>query len=70
MNESEQALFDRISQFSFDEGDVGPTFARRLADENGWTVGYTHRAVKEYKRFMFLAVVAGAKGHYSYSTSR
>ena len=58
MNESEQALYDRISQFSFDDGNVELTFARRLARENGWTQAYTARVIDEYKRFAFLAVVA------------
>lgn len=59
MNETQQALYDRVSKFSFDEGDAELTFARRLARENGWTDGYTNRAIEEYKRFMFLAVIAG-----------
>jgi len=56
MNEMQQALCDRISRFSFDEGEVALSFARRLARENGWTADY---AIKEYRWFIFLAVVAG-----------
>ena len=59
MNEAEQALYDRILQFSFDEGNEALTFARRLARETGWTPNYTARVIDEYKRFIFLAVVAG-----------
>ncbi len=59
MNDSQQALSDRISQFSFDEGTEQLTFARRLARENSWPLEYTHRVIEEYKRFMFLAVSAG-----------
>ncbi|MGH8607132.1 MAG: glycine-rich domain-containing protein [Gammaproteobacteria bacterium] len=58
MNESQQAFYDRISQYSFDEGDEELTFAGRLARENGWTPSYTARVIEEYKRFVFLAVVA------------
>ncbi len=59
MNEDEQALFDRISRCAFDQGDEQLTFARRLARENDWTKAYTARVIYEYKRFIFLAVVAG-----------
>jgi len=59
MNESQQGLYERISQFSFDEGEVALSFARRLARENGWAADYTRRAIEEYRRFIFLAVVAG-----------
>ena len=55
MNESQQGLYERISQFSFDEGDVALSFARRLARENGWTADYAGRAIEEYRRFIFLA---------------
>ena len=59
MNETEKALWDRISQFSFNEDAEELTFARRLARENAWTREYTERAINEYKRFVFLAVAAG-----------
>ncbi len=59
MTDTEQVLWDRIASFSIDEGDEALTFPRRLARENGWTTAYANRAIEEYKRFMFLAVVAG-----------
>ena len=59
MNKNEQSLFDRISQFSFDDGDPELTFAGRLARDNRWTEAYTARVIDEYRRFAFLAVVAG-----------
>ena len=58
MNEAQQNLYRRVSEFSFDEGDEELPFARRLARENGWTSTYAGRALEEYKRFMLLAVVA------------
>jgi hypothetical protein len=45
--------------FSFDEGTPALPFEARLARENGWTRDYTRRAIEEYRRFMFLAAVAG-----------
>lgn len=59
MHDSERALFDRISQFTFDEGGEELTFAGRLTRENGWTTAYSRRVIDEYRRFVFLAMVAG-----------
>ena len=59
MTETEQALWKRIASFSVDEGDEALTFASRLARENRWTDAYAVRAIEEYKRLIFLAVVAG-----------
>ena len=54
-----QELLRRLAAFSFDEGTPALPFAVRLARENGWSPGYAGRVVEEYRRFMFLAVVAG-----------
>ncbi len=52
-------LADRISSYRFNDGGESLTFERRLAMENGWAPDYTRRVVDEYRKFMFLAVVAG-----------
>lgn len=54
-----QALWDRITAFAFSADDEQLTFAQRLARENGWTLAYAERVIGEYRRFMYLAVVAG-----------
>jgi hypothetical protein len=54
-----QTLLDRILTYSFDDGDVAFPFADRLARENCWSRSYAKRVIAEYRRFMFLAVVAG-----------
>lgn len=59
MNREQQQLWDRIMAFSIDEGDEQLTFGKRLARENGWSHAFADRVVDEYKRFMFLAIVAG-----------
>ncbi len=52
-------LWEKLSRFSVDvKGAVYPLSAR-LSDEQDWTSEYTARALAEYKRFMFLAAVAG-----------
>lgn len=52
-------LLRKIEQFDIDGGPVKLTFPRRLARENGWTVSFSNRVVDEYKRFVYLAMVAG-----------
>ena len=59
MNATTQSLYDRICQFSFDEGHEDLSFSDRLARENGWTPAYAARVIEEYKRFAFLAVASG-----------
>jgi uncharacterized protein (TIGR04222 family) len=60
MNEAEaSARWRRIEEFDFDEPGVGLTFAGRLARENGWSIGLSRRAMREYRRFLFLALTAG-----------
>lgn len=60
MTPSEATLLRRIQDFSID-GDTSPAlpFALRLARENGWTLEHAQRVVREYKRFVFLAMTAG-----------
>ncbi len=54
-----QELADRISGYRFDLEGTSLTFERKLARENGWSAAYTRQVVDEYRKFMFLAVVAG-----------
>jgi hypothetical protein len=62
MNTQELALYERIQQFSLDDIDVKFPFSQKLAKENNWTDEYTQRVIDEYKKFVFLAVVAGHTG--------
>ncbi|MEM8717718.1 MAG: DUF2207 domain-containing protein [Cyanobacteria bacterium P01_G01_bin.39] len=59
MNNEQKQLLKRIEEFSLDKPDVNLTFSQRLARENNWSIDYTHKVIKEYKKFIFLAVVAG-----------
>jgi hypothetical protein len=59
MNASEQELYQRIERFSIDCGTEALTFAARLARENAWSPVFAARVIDEYKRFVFLAMVAG-----------
>ncbi|MGB6167728.1 MAG: hypothetical protein WBF52_09095, partial [Geitlerinemataceae cyanobacterium] len=59
MNAKNIQLYQRIQDFSIDLSDSKFPFSQRLAKENGWSAEYTQRAIAEYKKFVFLAVVAG-----------
>jgi uncharacterized protein (TIGR04222 family) len=53
------ALHQRLQAFCFDRPDSPLSFSQRLARENHWSWEFAERAIVEYKRFAFLAVVAG-----------
>ncbi|MBD2539928.1 hypothetical protein [Coleofasciculus sp. FACHB-SPT36] len=59
MKAQQAELYQSIQEFSLDDPGAAFPFSKRLARENGWTVQYTQRAINEYKKFIFLAVVAG-----------
>jgi hypothetical protein len=60
-------LWERIEAFSFDDNRSTLGFTARLANEQGWTDALAQRAIAEYKRFMYLTVVAGHKVTPSYT---
>jgi hypothetical protein len=59
MNLEQQQLWAKIKSYSFDKPDVNVTFSQRLAKENNWNIEYTNRVIEEYRKFTFLAIVAG-----------
>ncbi len=59
MNAKQAALWDRISKFQLDDPDAEFQFSARLARENGWSRAFALNVVEEYRRFVFLAMVAG-----------
>jgi uncharacterized protein (TIGR04222 family) len=59
MDAQPAALLEKIRAFRFEQGPTSITFADRLAKENGWRIAYADRVIEEYKRFLFLAMVAG-----------
>jgi hypothetical protein len=54
-----QLLWRRIAAFPIDDGDAKLPFSRRLARENAWTHEQALAVIEEYRRFVFLAMVAG-----------
>ncbi len=58
MNPIEADLYKRICEFELDEPGASFPFSHKLARECQWTNAYTFRAIQEYKKFMFLGMVA------------
>lgn len=52
-------LWRELEAFSIDKPGAPYPFSARLADEQDWTSDFSLRAISEYKRFIFLATVAG-----------
>ncbi|MEZ5476117.1 MAG: hypothetical protein R3E95_01025 [Thiolinea sp.] len=54
------ALWRQLEAFRFDRTpDPDLSFQQRLAEENGWTEQQAAQAIEEYRRFLYLAEVAG-----------
>ncbi len=52
-------LLARIQAHGFDAPDDPLGFESRLADDNGWTLGYALAVAEEYRRFLVLTQLAG-----------
>jgi len=52
-------LWTRLEALDFDVEGAAFPFAARLARDNNWSEAYSARVIDEYRRFVFLAVVAG-----------
>ncbi len=53
------ALYEKICSFSLDAAESSLMFSQRLAQENDWNYAYALQVIEEYKKFVFLALVAG-----------
>ncbi len=56
MTAEQGELLRQIEAFQFENGECTLTFIARLARENGWARSYAERVVREYKRYVFLAM--------------
>ncbi len=57
--ESQQVeLYARIQALTIDQPGASFPFSERLAREHQWSLLYTQRVIEEYKKFLFLAIVA------------
>lgn len=53
------ALWQRIENHPFEVPACGTDLTRRLAREQRWSLTHARRALQEYRRYVFLACVAG-----------
>lgn len=51
MDAQQQELYQRIQAYPLDSPDDPHPFSAKLAKENGWSLGYTQRAIDEYRKF-------------------
>jgi hypothetical protein len=58
MTPTEQELYQRICQFNLDTPGVVFPFSHKLSWLCRWSEIYTVRVIQEYKKFLFLAMVA------------
>ena len=58
MNPAEQNLYKRICNFNLDTPISIFPFSHKLSWEYRWSEIYTIRVIQEYKKFVFLAMVA------------
>lgn len=56
---ADHPVWTALSRYSIGPENAALPFSTRLARENGWRPGHAERVIAEYKRFCFLAVVAG-----------
>lgn len=52
-------MWVKLEGFQLDKENAVFGFSTRLVRENGWTRAYTARVIREYKRFILLAMHAG-----------
>ncbi len=58
MSRDVETVRRKVEAFEIDDPESVESFSERLARENDWTLQYTHRVIKEYKRFVVLALTA------------
>lgn len=55
----QQELWTKLEALALDDPRGDFTFSDRLARENGWSKGFALEVVEEYRKFLFLAAMAG-----------
>ncbi|WBV59310.1 hypothetical protein PFY12_09585 [Chryseobacterium camelliae] len=50
-------LWNRLQGFSLDNPNVDFPFSKKLAKEENWTIGFTKKAIEEYKKFVYLCCI-------------
>ena len=58
MSDDQRQLYQRLQMYELHDPDHEIGFVDHLMRNNGWSHGFALRAIEEYKRFVFLAMVA------------
>lgn len=58
-NDSQRDLWRRLCTHRFEQPELALDFTHKLAREQGWSLEYARCAVNEYRRYCFIACVAG-----------
>lgn len=54
MTKGENQLWEKITQFNFNDEDNYFKFVDRLARENDWSLDYAKKVIEEYRKYLFL----------------
>jgi hypothetical protein len=54
----QKTLWNKISEFPLNEPEAAVTFSDKLKEQQQWTISYTERVIEEYRKFIFLCMVA------------
>lgn len=57
MTPEQSQLWQKVLKFELDEPTASLKFSDRLVQETGWTTEYAHRAILEYKKFIYLCSI-------------
>ncbi len=58
MTYKEDPLWQKISDFNLDADEASFPFSKKLTAKMHWSASYTHRAIAEYKRFIYLCCIS------------
>ncbi|MEY8758258.1 glycine-rich domain-containing protein [Chryseobacterium tongliaoense] len=53
----DESLWKRIQSFSLDASDADFPFSKKLAKEESWTLDFAQKAIREYKKFVYLCCI-------------
>lgn len=53
-----EILWERLQGFSLDHPNAIFPFSKKLAKEENWTLEFTHKAIEEYKKFVYLCCIS------------
>ncbi len=58
-NDVPARLWEQVAAYPMDDAASAFPYSRKLASENGWSEKFAERVIEEYRRFVYLGMVAG-----------